>query len=125
MFPLANSNILQYLNFTNEFRSTRFFYPKHLLFNLALKIKILFTGRISFCSETSEMYAFCKPDESTNSNAVGERSMSQPNRKLKRYSAGLAKWCQRYISECYGQRVHKHCVNRAKNFLTKLALSDE
>jgi len=75
--------------------------------------------------ETSEMYAFCKPDESTNSNAVGERSMSQPNRKLKRYSAGLAKWCQRYISECYGQRVHKHCVNRAKNFLTKLALSDE
>lgn len=51
--------------------------------------------------------------------------MSTPNRKLKRYSTGLAKWCQRYIAECYGQRVHDHCIMRAKKFLTTLAIPDE
>ena len=75
-------------------------------------------------SEGSENYEFCEPEDDLDGEK-GKRSMSQPNRKLKRYSAGLAKWCQRYISECYGQRVHQHCVNRAKNFLKKLSLSDE
>jgi hypothetical protein len=51
--------------------------------------------------------------------------MSTPNRKLKRYSTGLAKWCNRYIAECYGQRVHAHCVNRAKKFLSSLQISDD
>jgi hypothetical protein len=53
------------------------------------------------------------------------RQLSQPNRKLKRYSTGLAKWCERYVSECYGQRVHNHCVERAQKFLEKLAIADE
>jgi len=74
--------------------------------------------------EGSENFEFCEPEDDEDGEK-GKRSMSQPNRKLKRYSAGLAKWCQRYISECYGQRVHQHCVNRAKKFLKNLALSDE
>lgn len=76
------------------------------------------------CSEEDQndpsMADFC--DDS----GVRERGkMSMPNRKLKRYSTGLAKWCNRYISECYGQRVHEHCVMRAKKFLAILAIEDE
>jgi len=40
------------------------------------------------------------------------RSVSVQERKLKRYTTSLVKWCGRYISECHGQRVHEHCVNR-------------
>merc|ERR1711979_122440 len=42
-----------------------------------------------------DMAAFCDEKEA--------RKISTPNRKLKRYSTGLAKWCNRYIKECYGQ----------------------
>lgn len=40
------------------------------------------------------------------------RSVTPQARKLKRYTTSLMKWCERYISECHGQRVHQHCVNR-------------
>jgi len=63
-----------------------------------------------------DMAAFCDEKEA--------RKISTPNRKLKRYSTGLAKWCNRYIKECYGQRKHQHCVNRAKKFLNTLAIED-
>ena len=36
-------------------------------------------------------------------------------RKLKRYTTLMMKWCDRYIGECYGQRVNQLCFNRAKN----------
>jgi len=68
-----------------------------------------------------EMAAFCDGENPL----VTGRKMSMPNRKLKRYSTGLAKWCQRYVAECYGQRVHEHCIKRAARFLSDLKIADE
>ena len=53
-------------------------------------------------------------------NELFQSSMSTETRKLKRYTTSIAKWCQRYISECHGQRVHEHCVNRAIKFYNQL-----
>jgi len=49
-----------------------------------------------------------------------KRSVSVQERKLKRYTTSLVKWCERYISECHGQRVHDHCVNRGLNMYKNL-----
>lgn len=67
---------------------------------------------------------FCASDDDDSDGFI-KRKMSMPNRKLKRYSTGLAKWCQRYVAECYGQRVHEHCVKRAARFLSELKIEDE
>jgi hypothetical protein len=81
------------------------------------------------CSEEDRadpsMADFCEDDGTDSDGNIVRGKMSTPNRKLKRYSTGLAKWCNRYISECYGQRVHAHCVERAKHFLSTLQIDDE
>lgn len=68
-------------------------------------------------TETGVAAEFCAMDEGND--AVG-RSVSVTQRKLKRYTTSMMKWCNRYIYECYGQRVHDHCVNRAKKIYTNL-----
>jgi len=86
----------------------------------------------------ANMAPFCEADDVAQPPKIDENGMvvetvgvqakgkmSTPNRKLKRYSTGLAKWCQRYIAECYGQRVHEHCIMRAKKFLSELAIPEE
>jgi len=59
-------------------------------------------------TETGALKEFCEEGQD---DAVS-RSVSVQQRKLKRYTTSLIKWCGRYISECHGQRVHEHCVNR-------------
>jgi len=54
--------------------------------------------------------------EEDGDDATVRGKMSTPNRKLKRYSTGLAKWCNRYISECYGQRVMITAFYAQRNF---------
>jgi len=48
--------------------------------------------------------------------------LSAVNRKWRRINTGYAKWCNRYVSECYGQRVYDHCVNRAAKFFKNFKL---
>lgn len=62
----------------------------------------------------ADMDAVCK-------SGVVRGSLTSADRKLKRYSIGLAKWCKRYVSECYGQRTYQHCINRAANFIETLS----
>jgi hypothetical protein len=59
-------------------------------------------------TETGALAAFCTED-----NVARKSKLSPQQRKLKRFTKSTAKWCSRYISECYGQRVHEHCVNRS------------
>lgn len=62
-------------------------------------------------TETGALAEFCQEDSDADGE-IGMRSVSVQQRKLKRYTTSLVKWCGRYISECHGQRVHEHCVNR-------------
>jgi len=64
-------------------------------------------------TETGEMKEFCENDK-------GKRTVPVVERKLKRYTTLWMKWCDRYISECYGQRVHNICFERAKKFYINL-----
>jgi len=59
-------------------------------------------------TETGALAEFC-----TEENVARKSKLSPQQRKLKRFTKSTAKWCSRYISECYGQRVHEHCVNRS------------
>jgi len=62
---------------------------------------------------------WCTPDQETNG-VVSTRTVPVVERKLKRYTTLLMKWCDRYIGECYGQRVSQLCFNRAKKLHTTL-----
>lgn len=59
-------------------------------------------------TETGAMKEFCE-------SGVDKRTVPVVERKLKRYTTLMMKWCDRYIGECYGQRVNQLCFNRAKN----------
>jgi len=58
-------------------------------------------------TETGELKEFCE-------SSADKRTTHPTERKLKRYTTLLMKWCDRYIGECYGQRVNNLCFNRAK-----------
>lgn len=64
-------------------------------------------------TETGEMKEFCESGQ-------GKRTVPVVERKLKRYTTLMMKWCDRYIGECYGQRVNQLCFNRAKKLHTTL-----
>lgn len=65
-------------------------------------------------SETDEkLIAVCKAGSE-------KRTVSVNQRQLKRYTTAMMKWCNRFIYDCYGQRVHNHCLVRVKNIFDKL-----
>lgn len=61
-------------------------------------------------TETGALADFCNDEEG---GVARKAKLSPQQRKLKRFTKSTAKWCSRYLSECYGQRVHEHCVNRS------------
>ena len=46
---------------------------------------------------------------------------TDPCRGIKQITTGYRKWAQRYISQCGGQRNHKHIVNRMNKWNKTLA----
>jgi len=64
-------------------------------------------------TETGAFAQFCQTEGQARAATVSQR-------KLKRYTTSLMKWCERYISECHGQRVHQHCINRGMKLYNQL-----
>lgn len=64
-------------------------------------------------------YGLCETPGVTRKSKV-----SPVNRKWRRVNTGYAKWCNRYVSECYGQRKFEYCVKRAANFFAQFQIQD-
>ncbi|CAG5110173.1 Oidioi.mRNA.OKI2018_I69.chr2.g4600.t1.cds [Oikopleura dioica] len=71
---------------------------------------------LSTCTEEDKadpsLAAFCSPEE-----LKLMRSQNSSDRKLKRLTTGIKKWCDRYIYDCHGPRVKETCETRARNIL--------
>lgn len=70
-------------------------------------------------TEEGEMAEFCADDESDGPDARSR--VTTINKRLKSVLSATMKWCNRFISECHGMRVHLKCVKRSKSLFAKFA----
>ncbi|CBY30561.1 unnamed protein product [Oikopleura dioica] len=55
---------------------------------------------------------FCAPEQ-----LKLTRSSNKSDKKLKRLTTGIVKWCDRYVYDCHGPRVNETCQQRALKIL--------